>query len=188
MKPRIGLFSGGIEQYWTEAGMHELPGRLDADARRLAANLGPDVEVVYPGLAGNPSEARRVGQVLRREGVDLVLMYHATYVDDAMTLAVLEEAGDLFPVLFQSQGVRGFVDTVDLTDAGRTWGNNSTVQISGTLKRVRPELRFGFVFGDLDSPRALEDTRAYARAARAVRSLKGRRVGFLPDGGMGGAE
>ena len=180
MKTRIGLFAGGIEQYWTEAGMQDLPGRLDADARRLAAALGHEFEVVYPHLAGNASEAHRIGQVFRTEAVDLVLMYHATYVDDAMTMALLDEVGDIFPVLFQSQGIEGFIDVNDLIDAGRSWGNNSSVQLSGTLKRLKPDLGFGFVFGGLENPRALREIREYARAARAVRSLKGRRVGFLP--------
>ena len=69
MRRKIGLFAGGIEQYWTEAGMHQLPKILDTDARRLAAALGDEFEVVYPNLAGNPAEARRIGQVLRAERV-----------------------------------------------------------------------------------------------------------------------
>jgi len=180
MKAKIGLFAGGIEQYWKETGMKELPDRIDGDARELAAALGKEFQVVYPGLAGNVSDSSRIGKILREEGVDLALMYHATYVDDAMSIAFMEELGDIFPVLFQSQGVRTFADEMDLTDAGRSWGNNSAVQLSGTLKRMRPDLRFGFVFGGLRNPRALREIGEYARAARAVKNLKGKVVAFLP--------
>ena len=180
MKPKIGLFAGGIEQYWTDAGMQDLPGVLDADIRRLAAAVGDEFEVIYPELVGNPPAARRVGEVFRAEKVDIVLMYHATYIDDAMTVAMLEEIGDIYPVLFHSQGFKSFLDMKDLTDAGRSWGNNSTVQISGTLKRYDPQQRFGFVFGDLDEAAALAQIGQYARAARAVKSLKGKRVGMFP--------
>ena len=53
MRPKIGLFAGGIEQYWTEAGMQDLPGVLDAGVKRLAAALGDEFEVIYPELVGN---------------------------------------------------------------------------------------------------------------------------------------
>ena len=180
MKHRIGLFAGGIEQYWIEAGMKELPGKLDADARRLAESLGNDFDVVYPGMVGNVSDATKVGRTLRDEQVDLAVMYHATYIDDAMTMAFLDEIGDIFPLLFQSQGFKSFTDATDLTEAGRSWGNNSSVQLSGTLKRLRPNFRCGYVFGWLGNPRALREIGQYARAARAVKNLKGKRIGFLP--------
>ena len=68
----------------------------------------------------------------------------------------------------------------DLEDYGRTWGNNSVVQIHGTLKRMKQGLRMGFVFGGFDNPRALREIGEYARAAKAVRNLKGKLVTFLP--------
>ena len=177
---RIGLFAGGLEQYWTETGMKELPDRLNQDAKRLAKSLGKEFEVVYPGLAGNVADSARVGQAIRQEDVDLAIMYHATYLDDAMSLAFLDEIGDIFCVLFLSQGVSTFTGPLDVTDYGRQWGNNSTVQLPGTLDRTRPGLRYGFVFGGLDSPRAMGEIGQYARAAAAVRSLKGKLLAFLP--------
>lgn len=185
MKPRIGLFAGGIEQYWKETGMKNLRSRIDEDAGRLAAALGEESEVVYPGLAENADESARIGKILRQQGVDLALMYHATYVDDAMSIAFIEELGDIFPVLFLSQGFRSFTEMMDLTDAGRSWGNNSCVQLPGTLKRMKPDFRFGFVFGGLDDARALGEIGEYARAAKAVRNLKGKLVAFLPHRSLG---
>jgi L-arabinose isomerase len=180
MKHRIGLFTGGLEQYWIDAGMKGLPEKLEADAKQLAKNLGDDFEVVYPGMVGNVSDARKVGKALRDQQVDLAVMYHASYIDDAMTIAFLDEIGDIFPLLFQSQGFKSFTDVTDLTDAGRSWGNNSSVQLTGALKRLRPDFRCGYVFGWLGSPRAMREIGEYARAARAVKNLKGKRIGFLP--------
>jgi L-arabinose isomerase len=185
MKPKIGLFAGGIEQYWTETGMPELPGRIDADARRLASALELEAEVIYPGLAGNKADSARIGRALRAEGVDLAVMYHATYLDDAMSISFLEEIGPTFAVLLLSQGFETFLEPMDLTGAGRSWGNNSTVQLPGTLKRYWPGFRFGFVFGGLGSPRTLREIGEYARAARAVRHLKGKMVAFLPHRSVG---
>ena len=48
MKAKIGLFAGGLEQYWKETSMKELPDIIDKDAKRLAKLLGKDFEVIYP--------------------------------------------------------------------------------------------------------------------------------------------
>ena len=180
MKYRIGLFAGGLEQYWIDAGMKGLPDKLDADAKQLSENLGDEFDVIYPGMVGNVADARKVGKVLRAQQVDLAVMYHASYIDDAMTIAFLDEIGDIFSLLFQSQGFKSFTDATDLTDAGRSWGNNSSVQLSGTLKRLRPDFHYGYVFGWLGDTRAIREIGEYARAARAVKNLKGKRIGFLP--------
>ncbi|MGQ9616660.1 MAG: hypothetical protein ACUVWJ_09730 [Spirochaetota bacterium] len=34
-RPKIGLFAGGIEKYWTEAGMYGLPALLEKSALEL---------------------------------------------------------------------------------------------------------------------------------------------------------
>ena len=185
MKPKIGLFAGGIEQYWKETGMKELPGRIDQDAKRLAETLGKEFEVVYPGLAGDVADSARIGKTLREERVHMAVMYHATYIDDAMSIAFLEELGDIFALLFQSQGFDTFVKEMDLTDAGRAWGNNSSVQLSGTLRRMKPGFRFGYVFGGLDTSRPLREIAEYARAAKAVQNLKGKVITFFPHRCLG---
>jgi len=180
MKPRIGLFAGGIETYWKDTGMPDLPGKIEADAQRLVSLLAVECEVIYPGLAGNVEDCVRIGRELRDQNVDLVLVYHATYVDDAMTLALVRELGDIFTVFLHSQGLPTFIGNEDLVEAGRTWGNNSMVQVHGTLKRTRPGYRYGFVFGTIDSPRVLREISTYARAASAVAAIRGKRVTFLP--------
>lgn len=180
MKIKVGLFAGGIEQYWTETGMYELPGVLKADVKRLTEILGKEFEVVYPGFAGNVAESRKIGKAIREENVDMAIIYHATYLDDAMTMGFLDELSDTFTVLFHSQGFKTFTEPMDLTGTGRSWGNNSIVQIHGTFKRLRPDFRYGFVFGAFDNPRAIVELKQYACAARAVKNLKGKRIGYLP--------
>ncbi len=160
--------------------MTELPDLLDKDAARLVEMLSDSCEVVFPGIVGNEAEAADAGRVIKQHQVDLALMYHATYVDDAMTLAFLNEIGGIFPVLLLSQGMNGIPLDFDMVEAGTTWGVNSAVQIHGTLQRTRPELRYGFVFGELTSSQVKNEVEAYARAARAVNALKGKTIAYLP--------
>jgi len=158
MRTKIGLLSGGIEQYWKSTGMKTLPQVLQQDIDQLIHALKKEFDVVYPGFAGNEEDSERIGKILKKEEVDMALMYHATYIEDSMSLAFLDELGDIFPVLFHSQGPRKFSPQDSPIEAGRFWGNNSTVQLPGTLKRLRPNLRFGHVFGGLDDPRSLEES------------------------------
>ncbi len=53
MKRRIGLFAGGIEQYWTELGMKDLPARIENDIKRFISILKKDFEVTYPGCTSS---------------------------------------------------------------------------------------------------------------------------------------
>jgi len=181
MKPRIGLFTGGIETYWKDTGMPQLPGLLDQDSARLAKKLSEDFDVVYRGIAGNEAESIQRARELREADVEAVVVYHATYVDDAMSLAMIDDVGPgIFTILLHSQGIKGIPPAVEMVSAGTTWGNNSAVQICGTLKRMRPEFHFGYVFGDLDSPAVYDEIGQYVRAWGAVRRLRGSRVVYLP--------
>jgi L-arabinose isomerase len=179
-KTKIGLFSGGIEQYWKSTGMRTLPQVLQQDIERLIRVLSMQFEVVYPGFAENEEDSARIGKALKKEDVDMALMYHATYVEDSMSLAFLDQLGDIFPVLFHSQGPKKFSPQDSLMDSGRFWGNNSIVQLPGTLKRLRPNLKFGHVFGTWDDQRPLDEIRQYARAAKAVKRLARSKFAFLP--------
>ena len=181
MKIKIGLFSGGIECYWKETGMKTLPDLLKQDIPQLIDILEKrNLEVFYPGFAGNDADAEKMGKLMRQEDVDMALMYHATYIEDSMSLAFLDQLGDIFPVLFLSQGLPTFSGNTSLIDAGRTWGVNSSVQLPGTLKRLRPNLKFGFVFGSMNNPETIREIEEWARAAKAVKKLRRSKIAFLP--------
>ena len=87
-KPKIGLFAGGIECYWVDMSMDELPARLQQDVDRLIASL--DGEVVFPCLAGNPAQSAEAGRAIREAQCDIAVVYHATFIADDMTVAFLD--------------------------------------------------------------------------------------------------
>jgi L-arabinose isomerase len=184
-KPKIGLFAGGIEQYWTECGMDTLPDAMERDILRLKKRLEAECEVFYPHFVGNEAEARQAGKAFAEEVVDMVLMYHATYIDDEMTVAMIDEIPGVFPVLFHSQGLKGIPDRIDLVESGTCWGVNSAAQLPGSFKRMWPDFNYGYVFGHLDDDRAIGEILQYARAARCVRKLRGKLIGYLPHRSAG---
>ena len=179
MRPKIGIFAGGIEWYWKETGMKELKNALEKDIRFLIDMLSSRSDVFYPGMAGNAEDAARIGRELSESKVDIALMHHATYIEDAMTLAFMDELCNIFPVVFLSQGVKGIPNDFTLIDYGRCWGNNSAAQVTGTLRRMKRE-RFGFVFGHIDNPRPINEIIEYGLAGMAVKRLKGSKIAYLP--------
>ncbi len=108
---------------------------------------GGTSDVVFPRVAVSRDDAREVGRQFREQDVDLVVMFHATYVDDVMTLALLEAAQGIYPVLFLSQGMSGIPEGLSLIEAASCWGVNSAVQLPGSLRRLGGTFRCGFVFG-----------------------------------------
>jgi L-arabinose isomerase len=48
-----------------------------------------------------------------------------------------------------------------------------------------PGFKHGFVFGHLESSAAIDEILCYARAARCVKNLRGKRIGFLPHRSAG---
>ena len=184
-KPIIGLFAGGIEQYWIECGMDALPAAMERDIQRLKKRLEKECEVFYPLFVGNESEARRAGKAFAEKKVDMVLMYHATYIDDEMTVAMVDEIKGIFPVLFLSQGMKGIPEQIGPVESGTCWGVNSAAQLPGSFKRMWPDFNYGFLFGHLDDDTAIGEILQYARAARCVKKLRGKLIGFLPHRSAG---
>lgn len=184
-KPKIGLFAGGIEQYWTECGMDELPAAMEKGALKLKERLEKDCEVLYPFLIKNETDAAKAGKVFLENEVDMVLMYHATYIDDMMSVALINEIKGIFPVLFLSQGLSGIPDSFSLIESGTCWGVNSAAQLPSSFKRLWPGFNHGFVFGHIENDAAIAEIVQYARAAGCVKNLKGKKIGLLPHRSAG---
>jgi len=179
-QPKIGLYMGGMEKYWKETGMDDLPGALKKDVLKLKNRLEKECEVVYPFFVGNEADSQKAGKIFFENDVDMVLMYHATYVDDAMSIALIDELKGIYPVLFLSQGFANIPDNFTLTEAGTTWGVNSASQLPSSLKRLWPDFNLGFVFGHIENDRAISEIIDYAKAANCVKNLRGKLIGFLP--------
>ncbi len=179
-QPKIGLYMGGMEKYWAETGMDDLSVALKKYALKLKNRLEKECEVVYPFFVRNETDSKKAGKNFFENDVDMVLMYHATYVDDAMSVALINELKGIFPVLFLSQGFANIPDNFTLTEAGTTWGVNSASQLPGSLKRLWPDFNLGFVFGHIENDRAISEIIDYAKAAKCVKNLQGKLIGFLP--------
>lgn len=178
-KPRVGLYVGGMEWYWTMTGMTDLRGAIQDDARRLTQLLREqELDVIDTGVASSEAESAAVGRRLRDEKVDLVIIYHGTYVDDRMTYAFLEEYGSGPIILLHTQGLNNIPTDFSLIDYARCWGNNSVVQLISSLKRMAPNRQIAHVFGHMN--KVAQDVAFSARAAKALRNVRDCKAAYLP--------
>ncbi len=178
-RPRVGLYVGAMEWYWTMTGMTALEQAVRDDAERLISLLGEqDLDVVYPGLIISEEESGAAGRRFRDEKVDLVILYHGTYVDDRMTFAFLEEYNSGPLVLLHTQGLDEIPKDFSLIDYARCWGNNSSVQVVSSMMRMTPDRQIAYTFGHMEQ--AASQAAVYARAAKAIRNVRGSKIAYLP--------
>jgi L-arabinose isomerase len=176
-RPRVGIFGIGLAAYWPQfEGLRErLEGYQWGIESRLEV-MGADV--VSAGLVDTAQNARRAGATLAAAGVDIVLLYTATYATSSQVLPVVQAVGA--PVVVLNLQPTRTLDYEAMTTA--EWLANCSAccvpEIAGAFTRAR--IPYRTVTGTLleDDP-AWEVLREWLDAASAVRSLRAARIGFL---------
>lgn len=175
--PRVGLFGIGLEAYWPQfEGLRErLVGYQTILEERLS---GLGAEVVSAGLVDTPERARIAGEHLASAGVDLVMLYTATYATSAQVLPVVQSANA--PVVILNLQPTRSVDYESMTTA--EWLANCSAccvpELAGAFTRAR--IRYRTVTGALvDDEAAWDAIRDWVDAAQAVKTLRSARFGFL---------
>ena len=90
-KHRVGLFSIGLEAYWSQfPGLRERILEFNERISRRVQQLGG--EVVNLGLIDTPERAVQAGHAFRREDVDLILLHVSTYALSSTVLPVVRRS------------------------------------------------------------------------------------------------
>lgn len=85
-KPRIGLYSTGLEAYWTQfPGLQE---RLVDYGRFIEKKLASNAEVFNFGLVDSVEKGRQAGEWFNSQNVDLIFLHAATYATSATVLPI----------------------------------------------------------------------------------------------------
>jgi L-arabinose isomerase len=175
--PRVGVFGIGLAAYWPQfEGLRE---RLEGYQRRIEARLEElGAEVVSAGLVDTAQASREAGATLRAAGVQLVLVYTATYATSSEVLPTIQAAGA--PVVILNLQPTRTLDYERMTTA--EWLANCSAccvpEIAGACTRAR--IPYRTVTGTLlDGDPAWEVLREWLDAARAVHGLRTARIGFL---------
>ena len=88
---RVGLLGIGLEAYWPQ--FEGLKERLEGYIARVADKLhGREIKLLNLGLIDNTQSAVHAGSTLRREDVDILLLYVTTYALSSTVLPLVQRA------------------------------------------------------------------------------------------------
>jgi L-arabinose isomerase len=172
---RVGIFGIGLAAYWPQfEGLRE---RLEGYQRSIETRLRElGADVVSAGLVDTAQGARAAGDAL--VGVDLVMVYAATYATSSQVLPIVQAVKA--PVVILNLQPTRTLDYEGMT-TGEWLANCSACcvpEIAGAFTRAR--IPYRTVTGTLlDGDPAWDTLREWLDAAHAVHSLRRARIGFL---------
>ena len=175
--PRIGVFGIGLAAYWPQfEGLHERLVGYQQGLERKLTDLGADV--VSAGLVDTAEGAREAGRLLAGAGVELVMVYSATYATSSQVLPAVQAAKA--PVVILNLQPTRSVDYEAMT-TGEWLANCSACcvpELAGAFTRAR--IPYRTVTGSLvDGDPAWGAIREWIDAAAAVASIRSARLGVL---------
>jgi len=190
--PRIGLFGIGLDAYWSQfSGLKDrLEGQIQTVCDRLA-HAG--VELVNLGLVDTPAKALEAGHRVRREDIDLIMLYVTTYALSSTVLPVIQRAR--VPVIILNLAPAPAIDYVsfnrlrDRTAMTGEWlafcSACPVPEISNVFRRAG--INFHQITGVVgDDPQCWNEIDAWIEAARVSATLFHNRLGLMGHyyGGM----
>jgi len=181
---KIGLFGIGLDTYWPQfKGLRErLLGYQGVIGRRLADD---GVALVDAGLVDSPTKARAAAELFRREGVEVIFLYVATYALSSTVLPVVQEAHvpvivlNLQPVpqldyqKFNALGDRGLMTGIWLEHCQSC----SAPEIACVFNRAG--IAYHLVTGHLQDDEAWREIGDWVAAAKVAAAMRRNRVGVL---------
>ena len=184
-RARVGLVGLGLKAYWAQ--FEGLEGRLTGYVDKVAEKIGRDgVEVVNLGLIDTPQKGMQAGHQLRREDVDLLVIYATTYALSSTVLPMVQRAK--VPVILLNLQPKAAIDYAsfnrlkDRTAMTGEWlaycATCPIPEIANVFRRAG--IRFHQVTGMLeDDPVCWQEIGEWMQAANVVQALAHNRVGLM---------
>lgn len=184
-RARVGLTGIGLEAYWAQ--FPGLEARLRGYVARVGEKLsGMGVEVVNLGLLDNPAKGVEAGHRLRREDVDLLVLYATTYALSSSVLPVVRRAR--VPVLLLNlqpgramdyASFNALGDRTKMTGEWLAWcGACPVPEIANVLRRAGIPVHT--VSGVLEEdPECWDSIAEWMDAANAMAALADARIGLM---------
>ena len=193
-KPRIGLYSVGLQAYWAQfSGLRE---RLEGYNHWIENRIGAWAEVFNYGLVDTEAEGRHAGEWLNAQHVDLVFCHAATYATSSTVLPIHQLCAA--PVVVLNLQPTARID-YERSTTGEWLAHCCTCPVPEFANAFnRAGIAFRVVNGLLgleatpsisladeitnerpEAIRAWHEIEAWTRAAAVPRTLKHSRFGFL---------
>jgi L-arabinose isomerase len=191
-KLKIGLFSIGLDAYWSQ--FPGLEARLKGYGESIAGKIESyGAEVVNIGLVDNPSKAAAAGHQLRQADVDMIFLHVATYALSSSVLPVVRRAKVPVVILnlapspsIDYERFNRLEDRTQMTGEWLAYCQACPVpEIANVFRRSR--IPFFQVTGMLESdPVAWREIKDWIEAAQVAHVMEHNRLGLMGHyyGGM----
>lgn len=184
-RARVGLVGLGLKAYWAQ--FEGLEGRLTGYVDKVAEKIGRDgVEVVNLGLIDTPQKGMQAGHQLRREDVDLLVIYATTYALSSTVLPMVQRAKvPVILVNLQPEAAIDYASFNRLKDRTAMTGEWLAYCAACPIPEIanvfrRAGIRFHQVTGMLeDDPVCWQEIGEWMQAANVVQALAHNRVGLM---------
>jgi L-arabinose isomerase len=188
---KIGLFAIGLDAYWDQfEGLYDRLRGYQQQIKDKIEQLGGNV--VDAGLIDTPQEARKAGELLHSENVELVFLYVSTYALSSTVLPIAQKVN--VPIIILNLQPTPAIDYEafnSLGDQGKMtgeWLANCQACAVPEIANVfnRSDIRYEFVTGHLEDDMAWKEIAGWIDAAKVAHVMKNNNLGVLGHyyGGM----
>jgi L-arabinose isomerase len=184
-RARVGLVGIGLEAYWKQfSGLEQ---RLRSYVTKVAEKISVmDVEVIDLGLVDTAAKGAEVGHRLRREDLDILVIYATTYALSSSVLPMIQRAR--IPVLLLNlqpdraidySAFNALGDRTKMTGEWLAWCATCPVpEIANVMRRAGISVHQ--ITGVLqDDPECWNEIADWMSAANVVAALMANRIGLL---------
>jgi L-arabinose isomerase len=190
-KVKVGLFGVGLDTYWSQfEGLHS---RLAGYQKEIAQQMtGLGAEVIDAGMVDNSEKAQQAASFLKKEEVEIVFLFIATYALSSTVLPVAQRLNVPIIILnIQPVPAIDYAALNALKDRGRMTGEwlahcqaCSVPEFASVFNRAN--IRYEIVSGYLQEEYVWKEVKGWIDAARVKAGMNNNRMGILGNyyGGM----
>jgi len=175
VRPRVGLLPTGHNYYWDQ--FPRLKGMGLGMYAHLREMLDQVADVVAPDLIDNPEEARRAGEMFKREKVDLVLVFPFGYTPSMDIVPAVKDLDVPIRLLNAHEDRSYDYASADTTLYLHHEGVCCIPEFAGALTSLGK--RFRVRTGHFDDPRLREELANDFSGAAAARFFRQMNVGLI---------
>lgn len=182
-KLKVGLLPLAWFEWWPmfpESGMREnILSDCDRFVEIMKEKFGDKYDLVYPDYhVDTLDKAFDVGELFKKEGVDMVIVDEATYVTDYFPIQVIDALPNNVPlVLFVTQATDNLWDNMKNTDVIRYEGLVSIIQLAGAFSKMGRAYKA--VVGSLEDEGAFKELGDHMQCISLIHDLKYMDIGIV---------
>jgi L-arabinose isomerase len=175
-KPNIGLVAGGLGVYWGQ--FHDLLPTLQKSAAVISERITyMGANVTDFGFVSDPVEGAAAAEKMRKEDLDLIVLFVSTYMTSAQVLPVFKYGGAPVLLVCLQPGTSMDHENFGTGDWLGYAGSAGLPEMGVALERLGLPVRS--VSGHLHDERAWTKIARHIRAAGVVANLRRARFGLM---------